>query len=86
MKMYCISPWGFDIKEVDVIRRTEKSVWIMYGTRERRESDTYYFETWDEAKQAIVDRETRDLQNAERQFEYAKEELEKAIALKPKLK
>lgn len=79
--MYYISSWGFTITEVDVIRKTDRSVWIMRGKRERRESDTYYFDTWELAKQAIIERETKDLQNAERQLEYAKKELAQAIAI-----
>ena len=81
IKMYYIGSWGFTIKEVEVTRKSDSSIWYMYGGHERRESSTYYFDTWEQAKQAIVDRETNDLRNAERQLERAKEELEKALAI-----
>jgi len=81
MKMYHIKSWGFTINEIEITRKTDSSVWFIHGGRERRESNTYYFDSWEEAKQAIVDRETKDLINAERQLAYAKEELSKAIAI-----
>jgi len=82
--MYYTGSWGFEIKEVLVVRRSDKSVWLMHGNRERRESDTYYFDTWELAKQSIIDRETRDVFYAEQNLSNAKNDLERAISITKK--
>ncbi len=80
MKMYYTGSWGFDIKEIDVISKSETSVWIMDHTnKKRRELNKYYFDTWEDAKKSIVDRKRKDLEGYERHVEYAKKELQKAI-------
>jgi len=80
MKMYKISSWGFEIKEVEITRKSDSSIWYMYGRNDgkveiRRESNTYYFETWEAAKQKLIDRNKRDLEDAKRAVERAEQQL-----------
>lgn len=82
MKMYQTRSWGFTIIEVDVIRKSESSVWIMHNGRERRESNTYYFDTFELAKKSIIKRETDRLSYAEREVESAKIQIAHAMAIK----
>lgn len=79
MKQYKISSWGFDISEVEITRKSGSSIWYIYNGHERRESDTYYFDTPELAKEAIVTRELRDLRNAEIQLQDAKNDYQKAL-------
>ncbi len=81
MKAYYTGSWGFTIDEVELTRKSDSSVWYIHRGRERRESNTCYFDTWEEAKQAIVDRETRHLNEANKAVERAKESLSKAYSI-----
>ena len=81
MKQFTINGWGFAIEEKEITRKSESSIWYMHNGRERRADGKYYFNTWEEAKQAIIDRQKLDLQMAEKQVEYRQEELKKALAI-----
>jgi hypothetical protein len=78
MKMYRISSYGFTITEEEITRKSESSVWYMWNGKERRNSGTYYFDTWDDARNALIKRETLSVQRAEQQLTHAKAELKKA--------
>ena len=82
MKQYKISSWGFKIEEVEIARKTDRCIFYLHNGRERRESDTYYFDTWEQARQEIIDRNMRSVKNAELQLGYAKEGLEEALEIK----
>ncbi len=61
MKMYKVSRNWLDITEIEVLRKTESSMWIISGKRERREAIsttfTTHFETFEEARDHIIKRE-----------------------------
>jgi len=44
------NPWRAEIKEVEVERATDKSVWIRGQRNARFNSGENYFPTWEEAK------------------------------------
>ena len=81
MKMYKISSYGDSIEEVEITRKSDSSVWFIYRNSERRESNNYYFDTWDEAKDAIITRERKEVERYERQLSYCKEKLVQALNL-----
>lgn len=83
MKQYYTRSWGFEIKEVDILRKSESSVWIMHNGRERRESNTYYFDTFDEAKQSLIDREKNRVAKLKRELNTAELDLRDAENLTP---
>lgn len=84
MKMYRTRSWGLYIEEVEVTRTSESSVWYVFNGRERRESNTYYFETWDKAADSLIEKETIRVRNAEQQLILCKDDLTKAIEFKNK--
>lgn len=84
MKMYLTrSLWEFKIEEVEVVRSSEHSVWIIERNKERRHSKEGYYDSWLLAKQAIVDRKRAALESAEERLKYAQVALRAAIALEP---
>jgi hypothetical protein len=81
MTQFKINGWGFHIQEMVITRKSESCIWYMHNGREHTADGKYYFNTWEEAKQALIDRETLDLQRAEKQVQYRQEELKKALAI-----
>lgn len=73
------------IERVEIIRETEKFVVIKGVAGERREAKCSgyesYFDTFDFAKNWIVDSAKSDVEKAEGRLEYAKAQLEKALAI-----
>ena len=58
MKMYKTRSWGHEIEEVEIVRKTSQSVYYMQNGKEQRELDTYYFDSKEEAKKSIIERES----------------------------
>lgn len=85
MEYYKVSSWGLKIEKVEVTRVSDSSVWIMYNGRERRESNMYYFETLDQAKQSIIDRRKKSLEHAINAVKHAEKELDEAMNHNPVL-
>ena len=81
MKMYKTSSWDFKIEEVEILRKTDKCVFYESRGQEVRANNDRYFDTWELAKQSIIDRERDDLERAEGQLKHAQEELIKAYKL-----
>ena len=75
--MYVIKSWGHEIKPVEVTKKSASSVWIMIDNTERRSSinSSYenYFDTKEQAKEFLINRERR-------KVEELKESLEEAVA------
>lgn len=80
--MYKIGSWGFDIEEVEVIRVSEKSVFFIRNNKEKRESSYNYYETWEKAKQAIVDRCEKAKDLAYSQYQYKLKQYADSLEIK----
>lgn len=76
---------GLDIEKVQVVRETDACVYLPRPSGEQRalKKTTYegYFDTWQEAKTYLVEGITKDLDIAERRFEYQKKKLERVLAM-----
>ncbi len=64
--MYKVSRNWQDITEIDIVRKTDLCFWVLgYKGKEQREliktNYTVHFDTWEEAKNHIVARELRAL-------------------------
>ncbi len=92
MKMYVTTRcYRAKIEEVEVVRETEKSVWVEYtgftGKKETRRSakiSTYesYFNTFKEAKKYLEDEAKKHLEQMENRVQGAKEDLKAVQNLK----
>lgn len=77
-----------DIEKVDVIRETEHTVWIIIpGDRKasswrKRSSSWNFFETFDEAKQFIVEKYEKTINQLEQQLSRKRKQLDKILNLK----
>jgi len=62
-----------EIKETEVVRETEKCVFLLIGGRERRENKESewhnYFDTWDSAHDYLLQRANKRVSAAESRFE-----------------
>lgn len=71
------------IESVEIERETDTNVWIN-GRRSSKSTNYHkFFNTWDEAKAALVAKAERDLSNAKRTVDRARSTLEAMKALKP---
>ena len=91
LKMYRAVTCSNEIREVDVIRQTEKFVVLEYvdwrgRKREKKElkSTGYYsyFETFQEAKDWLIERHTKKHAAAKSALDYARSKLEEAKRVK----
>lgn len=68
------------IKKVDVVRETEKMVWLPHPTRSRGEAKhsqyCHYFDTWQEAKDFLIEKFTRKIKSSKSELAFN----EKALA------
>ena len=61
------------ILRVDVVKQTDKTVWLTNGMRERKETDYHnYFDTWEEAHAAMVEKAERIVRNTRQRLEHQK--------------
>lgn len=78
IKFKATPSWGFvaDIKAVEVERETGASVWIR-GRRENKHTagGICYFDTWEEAKSALIDSRQSDVDQCRRALELANSRL-----------
>ncbi|MEO0498957.1 MAG: hypothetical protein AAF205_00170 [Pseudomonadota bacterium] len=79
----------FPITRVEIIRQTEKTIWLRdrwYGSKGRRvlkrDRTEEYFDTWDEAAAALETRADRHAKHAERNYLNASENLERCVAFR----
>jgi len=72
-----------EIKEIEVERETDSSVWIN-GRRNAKRSDWgNYYDTWQEAHDALLSRQRTHLSNLEGRFKSAFKVLTDIEAMKP---
>jgi hypothetical protein len=82
MKKYRTSSYSYNlIKEVEVDRFSEMSVWIDGRRIARRTENHNYFDTWEEAHNYLIDRATDNVYTAQRELTRAEAELDKIKAL-----
>lgn len=81
MIKYKTGEWNILIKEVEVERETDVSVWVNGRRCGKRTSWDNYFDTWAKAYSFLFDRATHTLEAAERRLESAKEQVAKIEAL-----
>ena len=81
MKWYRCGSWGDDIREVEVVRETEKCLFYMVNGKERRINKSGYYETYfktrEEAVNSVRSRLGVTVLNAKNRLKSAEEELEK---------
>lgn len=86
MIKYKTSNYGVEIERVEVIRETAQCVFVVASGRERRESKSSewskYHDTWQQAKDFLVERETVRVEAARRILELAKGKLGNAKGLR----
>jgi len=74
-----------NIKEIDIIRETEKCVYIACGSGERRVAklSTWgnYFDSWDDAYTYLINNVNNEVESAERRFKAACEKRVKVESL-----
>lgn len=64
------------IETVEIARETEKQVVLMGGRRSNKIGDYEgYFDTWDQAKQHLLDKTECEVQERKASLEYAKDKL-----------
>lgn len=82
MIKYKSGHYGERIEKVEVIRETENSVWL--GKHRTAKMSVYgcYFDTWDDAKQHLVDKAKRAVDGARDRLTVTLAELDRAKALK----
>ncbi len=81
-KMYYTVDYMDIIDIVFVTRKSESSVWIMYLGRERRESRSRYFDTFEDAKQSLIDSVSKKIEYCDREMVILKNRLERLSNLK----
>jgi len=86
MVLFKVNKNSIKIDEVEVIKQTESSIWVKNWKGEpRRElkSTTYtdYFDTWEFAKNHIVNREKRKLEWAKESLKRAEDDYRKSLEL-----
>lgn len=89
IKMYKVTNYYFtkpEIYEVEVDRTTESSVWIDGNRRNRYSNHDNYYETFKEAKKALLARYKRRINKLLRDFEYNKDKLEQVQAIETAVK
>jgi hypothetical protein len=75
--------WSTDIQRVEVDRETEASV-FRGGFRHAKRSSAYsYFDTWEDARDSLLEREERNLALARRKLESAQGAVGNIKGLKP---
>lgn len=81
--MYHVYEYSDKIQKVEVVRSTDKSVWVRckWTDKERRANRSRYHNTFEEAKAYIVRRCAQRLETLEMQIEGAKTRYQEAIAL-----
>lgn len=74
-----------EIDEIEVERETESSVWIGRSITPERKRSNYrcFFDTWEDAKNYLIEKKALSLEDKERQLEQIKEDIKVA---KDKLK
>ncbi len=87
MKKYQIGMYGDDITEVDVIRETDKCVFVRTsGGQERRERKDagYYrkFDSWEQARDVLIERTQRRLKSLQDQVHAESDRLAELAARK----
>lgn len=86
MIKYKASAWWPRIEKVEIVSETEKFVTIQYGNRTRREAklsnDSGFFDTFEEAKQFIVDYRLKRVESAQEILSREIEKLAEAQELK----
>ncbi len=75
---------GFaEIKTIEIIRETNKSIWSKERGQERKITETIgYFDTWEEAKNFLLECADRDVKNARRTLEYYNSKYGNILGLK----
>ena len=83
---YKINRWDVGIDKVEIVRETDKSVWLKdrFG-KARRETKTSYYcvycDTWKEAYAKLLDRAESSIDSKKSSLEYAKQKLKEVLAL-----
>jgi len=78
MVKYRVDIWGIRIKQIKISRETECFVYDANGNREMRVTSTHcYFDTWDEAKDNLVNREAANVKRCKKAYLAAEESLNK---------
>ena len=91
MIMYKAGGWKNEVSEVDVLRKTDKSVWIMgvnFGKRKPFRESRFgrygnYFDTWEQARSYILMRAKAKLSQAESGVETWTAEVAKIGSMRP---
>ena len=89
MKMYITGGYRNDITEIEVTRKTEKSIWYMHEwagrseERQCRRMSNYdnHFDTWVEAHKFLLDKLTKKANRTKVVAESASEELKKVESM-----
>lgn len=86
MKLYKVRRNSLEIEVVEVTRKNDKSLWALdHRNRERRESRSTnwynHFDSFEEAKEHIVNREARRLQGAKDAVIRYESEYQKALLI-----
>lgn len=79
MKMYVVYSWKIEIEEVEVVRTTDKSVFISVGSGESREKKSTdwrsYFHSYESALSFLIDREEKLLREYQVRIKSSEERL-----------
>lgn len=84
MTKYEVTEWSTDIKTVECVRETPKKLELLNvrGRKEmvlKKSGWRSYYDTFDEAKEAVVKREKANVSSAKHRLEQAREKLKEAI-------
>lgn len=80
MKMYQV--FCNELSEIEIVSDTEKYVTLLNGNRcQKRSGYRCFFPTWQEAKDALAERENEEIRRLQREIEFHQKRLEKINAL-----
>ena len=72
-----------EIKEIEVLRETEKQIVLMSGLRESKTTEWQsWHDSFEDAKQHLIDAAQKDIDSINTRLNFAKERLEKINSLK----
>jgi hypothetical protein len=75
--------FSIKIKKVEVKRETEKSVWLNTDCKKAKNTQCYgYFESWDDAKKAIINVSKNKLVSAQEKLQIAQIQLDNINGMK----
>jgi len=87
MIKYKTENYGVKIKPIETTKETEKSVWFLINNREyhklKRTDSHIYWDTFEQAKQHLIERAERKIESYKDQLSRAKDDLANAYLLTP---